>query len=167
MGWYESRVFESAWPQIDTVAKEILADPYLMPPCPVFYRVFERLIDNDRYWAESHIKDTLKAIVKSLHNAVMNLGAGDYEINLLAFWKFLIEQGEKECYSNFTFEVINGEEMECMEVGYLDQPLCLWAKMKYLHATYELEKNSLLSIPVFAEQITKPSFFTGTKIEVT
>ena len=141
MGWYESRVFESAWPQVDSVVKAILSDPYLMPPCPVFYRVFDRLADNDTYWANSHVKDTIKAVVKSLHNAVMNLGAGDHEIDLLEFWKFLLEQGEKDNYSSFVFPMIGGELDEDMETGYLDQPLCMWARIKYYHAAHKFEEN--------------------------
>ncbi|GAB6393637.1 MAG: hypothetical protein MdMp014T_3010 [Treponematales bacterium] len=89
MGWYESKVYESAWPQVDATVEAILKDPYLMPPCPVFGRVFESLAIGEIDSAKFSVRDMVRAIVKSLHNATMNLGAGDYEINLLDFWRYL------------------------------------------------------------------------------
>lgn len=147
--WYDSRVFESAWPQVESTVQAIMADPYLMPPCPIFYQIFEDMADQETAslgWPQRKVRDLIKAVVKSLHNAVMNLGAGDYEIDLLEFWKFLVVQGEKDGYSHFVFLQCEGEPggIQDMEIQYLIQPLCIWAKMKYLHATQAYEAEGFL-----------------------
>jgi hypothetical protein len=154
MGWYESKVYQSAWPQVENTAGVILDDPYLMPPCPVFYPVFEDLGENDRELAKSRIVDMMKGIVKSLHNVVANLGAGDYEIDLFQFWKFLLAQGEKSGYSHFVYLPCEGEPegIQDMEIQYLLQPLCIWAKMKYLAASLAHEKEGFIKPCLAAPQ---------------
>ena len=147
MGWNESRVYQSAWPQIEKTAGAIMADPYLMPPCPILYKVFDCLADNNTGGALSRLQDILRAIVLSLHKSVMD-GAGDHEISLLAFWKHLITQGANNDYETFVFLPTYGrmrkeypEGNPNMEIFHIEQPLCIWARTKYFQAAQNLDKS--------------------------
>ena len=158
MGWFESKVCESAWPQVENTVSAIMADPYLMPPCPIFSSAFESMAAGDNEAAKWIIDDMIRGIIKSLHHIVKD-GAGDHEINLLAFWKFLVMQGEKENYSSFIYAPVSkGLEKEypegntMVEVNYIEQPLCVWARIKYFQAERNLKTHPFL-IPCQVKQI--------------
>jgi hypothetical protein len=147
---FDSMVFNSAWAQVDATAEAIINDPALLPHCQLYEPVSRMINAGHKDWAGEVMRDNLRGLVKSLHNAVMNLGAGDYPINLLDFWKAFIEAEKKTGYSDLCFPGRHATkdtpltEPLYMEWNYLEggYPIYVIAKIFYLHATEKLKKEN-------------------------
>jgi hypothetical protein len=119
-----------------------------MPPCPVLYPVFEEMAAGNKKSAKDTICDSLRGIVLSLHHIVKTLGAADHEINLLAFWEFLIMQGQADNYKHFIYAPVYGKAKReyptgnpNMEIFHIEQPLCIFARIMYFQAAQNFDKT--------------------------
>lgn len=139
MGWYETKIYRSAEPQIKETAAIILKDPYLMPPSPLFNIVFDFLAEGDPDNAKHFIEGMLEDIIWNVHNSIKQIGGTDFPIDLLLFWKQLVKSGSKDGYKYFDTE---GE----YPTGYHQcgrlAPICIYAWAVYDKATRELENRS-------------------------
>jgi hypothetical protein len=140
MGWYETKLYQSAEPQIKATIAAILNDPYLMPPSPLFWPVFEYLAEGETDQAQFHIKGILEDIIWHLHHCIKQLGDDDLPIDLFLFWKQLIKRGESEGYAFFVNEgqYPTGYNHQCGRFA----PICIWAAAVYREAIKELKENT-------------------------
>jgi hypothetical protein len=141
MGWYETKVYQSAMPQIPATIEAILNDPYLMPPSPLFSPVFEYLVSgdiDDRFWAEEHVRGILEDIIWNLHHSVKQIGSKDYAIDLLEFWKHLVKEGEKDSFHYFESE---GAYPTGFNTCGRFAPVCIFAYAKYDQAIFKMKNR--------------------------